>query len=599
MQITIETKAAKAALALLTGNNAQAGPVIMARPTIPILGHVLLSCGAAGITIAGSDLDISAECALPGEGTLGAVMCVEARTLKDALAKSKAVRVTLADLGGNRAALSSECGTGATIKLAALPPADFPKMQPQETCVAWTAPAAQLAQDLARLSPCMSREETRYYLNGILMHIADERGEPRFRMAATDGHRLARIDREVPEGMAGLADTIVPRMACGLLGRVLGKKPDGDVRMTISASQVRFEFGGWVIRSKVVDGTYPDYSRAIPSGNQHEVAIDPCELSAEVESVTSHISDRVRGVTLTAGGGWGTLWACDVDSGPAGLITAAAVMTSNERDTDGKTPDCVSAGVNAKYLVTMLAAFGKAQVTAHIYDASAPMLFKCADTPEFLGVLMPLRTDRGHVTPDDIRALTKTPVEALEEAAPSAGQYFGLKVRAAIDHQRGSMGGDRQAARLAILAKVESMRGEPGRASAILARCEALPGGFARWVGLANAIEARAADARRERPSGEHMWQEAQDKAEVRLSAKQLETAHARLSLAAAAQDNLESAVMRLETRNRRLVAVLAGRKRQLAAVGEALIISRERSARLSRQSAASGVSLSALATVR
>jgi DNA polymerase-3 subunit beta len=576
--IIIETKALKGAVNAIT-----AGKVCELKSTLPILACVLLTATAAGVTIEATNLDVEAATDLPGEGPEGAQLAIDAKALKAALGKVKAERVTFTDLGGERVAMAAEDGTGATIKLAARSPGDWPRMvyRPGEG-TAWAVPAEELGADLARLSPAISTEETRYYLNGVLIHAVEEQGGAmRYRMAATDGHRLARIDRPAPEGFAAVRDMIVPRLTVAFIQRALGKAPAGTVQFEATASKIDLTAGAWRIRSKLVDGTFPDYSRVIPSYNENRVTIRPGDLAAEIDAVTAHVSDRVRAVNVTAGEGWATVWANDVDNGACGAVVDCAELATAEP---------VWFGVNARYLRTALESFGDAEaVTLHIHDASAPLRFDCTETPEFLTVLMPMRTDRGEVTPADIKALTMTPVDKLQQQAPadvlvirgedfspeakrSAARHLGGLVRDAVAHI--ATPGDRRAARLAVAVMVEEIEGVPGKATREIEH-QPKGGGFAGWAARAAEIEARA--AARPRPVSP-----------VPVAAPE----------AGGEAEELRKALQAAETRARRLAAVLAGRKRQLAVVGEALVISRERTARLTRQVATSGVSLSAMAAV-
>ena len=141
-------------------------------------------------------------------------------------------------------------------------------------------PARTLAELIDRTRFAISTEETRYYLNGIFLHVSDE-DQPVLKAAATDGHRLARYTLPQPDGAAGMPDVIVPRKAVAELRKLLEESLDGNVEIDLSASKVRFTLGGEggvVLTSKLIDGTFPDYSRVIPTGNDKLLKLDPRRL---------------------------------------------------------------------------------------------------------------------------------------------------------------------------------------------------------------------------------------------------------------------------------------------------------------------------------
>ena len=129
-----------------------------------------------------------------------------------------------------------------------------------------------LAVCLQKSRFAMSQEETRYYLNGVYLHAYTDGDAPTLRATATDGHRLARIDAPLPDGAASMPGVIVPRKAIAELGRLL-EDAEENVEIAVSTAKIRFGFGAGYLTSKLIDGSYPDYERVIPKGNDN---ITPC-----------------------------------------------------------------------------------------------------------------------------------------------------------------------------------------------------------------------------------------------------------------------------------------------------------------------------------
>ena len=128
----------------------------------------------------------------------------------------------------------------------------------------------------------ISTEETRYYLNGIYIHAKDVDGANVMRAVATDGHRLARVEIPMPEGASGMAGIIVPRKAVLEVEKLL-EDADGTIDIALSETRIRFTFESIVITSKLIDGTFPDYERVIPDGNDKKLEVDGKSFASAVD----------------------------------------------------------------------------------------------------------------------------------------------------------------------------------------------------------------------------------------------------------------------------------------------------------------------------
>jgi DNA polymerase-3 subunit beta len=141
-------------------------------------------------------------------------------------------------------------------------------------------PVAELIKQIIdKTRFAISTEETRYYLNGIFLHVAEDTSGPVLKAAATDGHRLARVHGGTrPDGAASMPDVIVPRKCVAELRKLLDEADGSVVEISLSASKIRFELGAAILTSKLIDGTFPDYSRVIPTANDKLLKVDPKSL---------------------------------------------------------------------------------------------------------------------------------------------------------------------------------------------------------------------------------------------------------------------------------------------------------------------------------
>ncbi|MEE4204647.1 MAG: DNA polymerase III subunit beta [Erythrobacter sp.] len=355
--------------------------VVERRNTIPILSNVLIEASEGGaVKVMATDLDLqvvetmsAAAVDSPGAITVSAHLLFDiARKLPD----GSQVSLETAD---NR--MEVKAGRS-RFKLPTLPRDDFPVIVEGDLPTSFELPARTLAELIDRTRFAISTEETRYYLNGIFLHVTDE-DEPVLKAAATDGHRLARFTLPRPDGAEGMPDVIVPRKAVGELRKLLDEALDGNVLVDLSASKIRFTLGGQggvVLTSKLIDGTFPDYSRVIPTGNDKLLKVDPKLFFAGVDRVATIATEKTRAVKMGLEPDKVTLSVTSPDNGTATEELAASYSSES-----------FEIGFNANYLKDILDQIDADEVELHLADAGAPTLIRQDESARALYVLMPMR----------------------------------------------------------------------------------------------------------------------------------------------------------------------------------------------------------------
>ncbi len=352
--------------------------VVERRNTIPILSNVLIEAAVGGtVRIMATDLDlqvvetmaaVSVEAA--GATTVSAHLLFDiARKLPDGSQVS---------LEGTDNRMTVKAGRSRFI-LPTLPRDDFPMISEGDLPTSFELPAAQLAQLIDRTRFAISTEETRYYLNGIFFHVAEEE----LKAAATDGHRLARYTLKRPDGAEGMPDVIVPRKCVAELRKLLEEALDTNVEIDLSASKIRFTLGGEngvVLTSKLIDGTFPDYSRVIPTGNDKLLRLDPKSFYQGVDRVATIATEKTRAVKMALEPDRVTLSVTSPDNG------TAAEEVPADYSSEG-----FEIGFNANYLKDILAQIEGDTVELHLADAGAPTLIRQDEKSPALYVLMPMR----------------------------------------------------------------------------------------------------------------------------------------------------------------------------------------------------------------
>jgi DNA polymerase-3 subunit beta len=355
--------------------------VVERRNTIPILSNVLIDASDGGsVRVMATDLDLqvvetmsAASVDQPGAITVSAHLLFD---IARKLPEGSQVSLTAND---NR--LEVKAGR-ANFKLPTLPRDDFPVIVEGDLPTSFELPARLLAELIDRTRFAISTEETRYYLNGIFLHVTDE-DEPLLKAAATDGHRLARFTLPRPEGASGMPDVIVPRKAVGELRKLLDEAMDGNVLIDLSASKIRFTMGGEggvVLTSKLIDGTFPDYSRVIPTANDKLLKVDPKLFRSGVDRVATIATEKTRAVKIGLEGDKVTLSVTSPDNG-----------TATEELMADYAAEGMEIGFNANYLKDILDQIDGDTVEMHLADAGAPTLIRQNDHSAALYVLMPMR----------------------------------------------------------------------------------------------------------------------------------------------------------------------------------------------------------------
>lgn len=355
--------------------------VVERRNTIPILSNVLIDADVGGsVRVMATDLDLQVvETMSASSVDQPGAITVSAHLLFDIARKLPEGSQVSLSTNDNR--LEVKAGRS-NFKLPTLPRDDFPVIVEGDLPTSFEIPARLLAELIDRTRFAISTEETRYYLNGIFLHVTDE-DEPLLKAAATDGHRLARFTLPRPEGAAGMPDVIVPRKAVGELRKLLEEALDSNVLIDLSASKIRFTLGGEggvVLTSKLIDGTFPDYSRVIPTANDKLLKVDPKLFFSGVDRVATIATEKTRAVKIGLDNDRVTLSVTSPDNG-----TAAEELAAEYR------AEGLEIGFNANYLKDILGQIDSDTVELHLADAGAPTLIRENDQARALYVLMPMR----------------------------------------------------------------------------------------------------------------------------------------------------------------------------------------------------------------
>ncbi|SES41302.1 DNA polymerase III, beta subunit [Tranquillimonas rosea] len=356
----------------------QAQSVVERRNTIPILANVLIEADGESVSFRATDLDIEVVDRIPAQVERAGATTVNAVTFHEIVRKlpdGALVNLTDDSAAGR---MSVEAGRS-HFSLATLPREDFPVMASSEYETNFSAKAPVLRRLFDKSKFAISTEETRYYLNGVYMHVSESEEGQVLRCVATDGHRLARIDAPLPPEAEGMPGVIVPRKTVGELRKLLDDD-EADIAVSVSETKVRFATPEITLTSKVIDGTFPDYTRVIPQGNAKRMEVDAADFAKAVDRVATVSSERSRAVKMQLDEDRLVLSVNAPDSGNA--EEELAVAYGDER---------LEIGFNAKYLLEIASQVDRENAVFLFNSSGDPTLMREGNDTSAVYVVMPMR----------------------------------------------------------------------------------------------------------------------------------------------------------------------------------------------------------------
>lgn len=364
--------------ALLVKAVSQAQSVVERRNTIPILANVLIEASPDGVSFRATDLDTevvdnaAAQVERPGATTVSASM------LNDIARKLPDGALVGLELEPETARLTVQAGRS-TFSLATLPREDFPVMSTTEYSANFSAAPAVLRRLFDKSKFAISNEETRYYLNGVYLHVASGDNGPALRCVATDGHRLALCEAALDDGVATKRQIIVPRKGVQELQRLL-EGGERTLELEMGRSHIRVKRDDVTFTSKLIDGRFPDYEAVIPIGADREVRIDREVLRAALQRAAILSNEKYRGVRL------------EVSPGQLRINAHNPEQEEAQEEVEAETRvDDLAVGFNVNYLLDALTALRDEQVVIALRDANSSALVREASSDKCRHVVMPLR----------------------------------------------------------------------------------------------------------------------------------------------------------------------------------------------------------------
>jgi DNA polymerase III subunit beta len=352
--------------------------VVERRTTIPILSNVMLKASGSSLMFKATDLEREVSESVEAKVQTAGALTVPAHMLHDIVRKLPDGADIELKRDGDKERLMLTSGHS-RFSLQTLSAEDFPDLAVGEIGHQFSIDAADLKRLIDKTKFAISTEETRYYLNGIYLHVAETGKTKTLRAVATDGHRLAQVELARPSGADGMPGVIIPRKTVHELGRLL-EASSAKVKVGVSATKVRFEIGPVVLTSKLIDGTFPDYGRVIPHNNDKEMKVPNAAFISAVDRVSTIASERGRAVKLN-------------------LSKDKLILTVNNPEGGSATEEipvgygagALEIGFNARYLLDIAGQLESEDARFLLADPGSPTMVRDGGDDGALYVLMPMR----------------------------------------------------------------------------------------------------------------------------------------------------------------------------------------------------------------
>lgn len=344
-----------------------AANIVDKRQVVPILSHVKIATNSDSVLFTTTDLDSEIQISKPAQVTQEGVTTVSANLLKDISTRMPDGALVSIELDGHN--LIVKAGRQ-RYKMATLDADDFPELSAQPFESVQELSGDELSRILGRAKVAMSREETRYYLNGVAMQYRDDK----LLAVATDGHRLV---KEVLGGIE-IPDVIIPSKSVVEIERLAGEVD--SVTLHVSESKIKLEAGDTVFSSKTIDGTFPDWTRVIADKTDNILKAEAGPINVAASGVAVVSDQRTKSVKLT-------LSADSVNLSVRGSDNFA----ENDVECEWSGADGFEIGVNAQYLADVLKLADKGVVRVYMGAAGDPLRIEFDESPDTVAVVMPIR----------------------------------------------------------------------------------------------------------------------------------------------------------------------------------------------------------------
>ena len=355
--------------------------IVEVRHTLPILSNIVLSAENNELSLSSTNLDIFCSDKIDAEIVNSGEISVPAITFFEIVKRLPSGSDVILSMGDEDTELILKCGRS-KFNLSTLKTEDFPILSDKDLSTNFVISADELSRMIDKTKFAISNEETRYYLNGIFFHKAESNSIKFLRAVATDGHRLAQYDIPLPQGAEEITGIIIPKKTVFELRKVLDDA-DGDVSVSLNENKIKFSFNNLKIISKVIDGTFPDYTKVIPQNNDKKFKTNNSELKSAIDRVSAvaiNEETKSKAIKLT------------IENNKLNLSVESQSKGSAKEEIDiSYSNEKVDIGFNSRYLLDICNEVDGDEIDVNLLDSISPAIILDKTDENLFFVLMPMR----------------------------------------------------------------------------------------------------------------------------------------------------------------------------------------------------------------
>ena len=346
--------------------------VVERRQTLPILSNLLLNAEGEHLQLTATDMEVELICSLENNALAAGHAALPARKLFDICRALPPDATLTIEAMGNKTKVTSG---RSRFTLASMPTQEFPSIGTFVATDEFDITAETLAELLESTHFAMAHQDVRYYLNGLLLELDNNR----MRAVATDGHRLALTDKSIDYTASSAKQVIVPRKGVLEIVRLLNIAGEA-VHVRLGENHLQVATTGQSLTTKLVDGRFPDYERVIPRETDNRVIADRELLRAGLGRASILSNEKFRGIRLNF---------------KENLLVAVAHNPEQEEAEEEIEieygGDALEVGFNVSYLLDVLGVMRTETVRMDLIDANSSCLVRDPDDDSSRYVVMPMR----------------------------------------------------------------------------------------------------------------------------------------------------------------------------------------------------------------
>ena len=351
--------------------------IVDKKNSLPILSNILIEAKNNSLTLSSTDMDISLieklDCNVLEDGST----TINSQILYDIVRKiDDGSEIEIISNNGKILTLRAN---GSRFSLACLPKEDFPIIDQENKGIDVKINSKILHQLIDKTKFAISNEETRYFLNGLYFNIHNENSKSNIILVGTDGHRLAKYSYQLDQAISEITGVIIPKKTINELSKLLSDI-DEDIDVSISSNKIIFYFRNLIFISKLIDGTFPDYKRVIPTNNNNLLEIEREKLLSAVDRVSTIANEKNPVIKFKL---------------LKNIVNLNTINTDNSTATEdlqiNYNGDEFEIGFNSKYIMDIVNNLEDDIISLNLKDGSSPIIAQEKSNSNLVYVLMPMR----------------------------------------------------------------------------------------------------------------------------------------------------------------------------------------------------------------